>query len=218
MNICTMIITFMIYSFLGWIVEIIDYYILYKKIINRGFLIGPYCPIYGVGCTLITLLLTRYSQEPLTLFIVAVAICSILEYTTSYLMEVIFKTRWWDYSNMRFNINGRVCLETLIPFGIGGMCIIYLINPLLSTLFSQTNDTLIIVISIILASLFIIDLVFSLKILSSIKKLSFGVVGDSTEKITKYVKDTIVNQNKKLQNRIIKSFPKIKFWGNKKNK
>ena len=213
MNICTMIITFMIYSFLGWIVEIIDYYILYKKIINRGFLIGPYCPIYGVGCTLITLLLTRYSQEPLTLFIVAVAICSILEYTTSYLMEVIFKTRWWDYSNMRFNINGRVCLETLIPFGIGGMCIIYLINPLLSTLFSQTNDTLIIVISIILASLFIIDLVFSLKILSSIKKLSFGVV-----KITKYVKDTIVNQNKKLQNRIIKSFPKIKFWGNKKNK
>lgn len=75
-----------------------------KTLVNRGFLMGPYCPIYGCGCILIILLLKRYLNDFIALFIMSMVICSILEYLTSYIMEKLFKARWWDYSDRRFNI------------------------------------------------------------------------------------------------------------------
>ena len=92
------VLLFFIYAFLGWIMEVIGKLIQQKKFINRGFLIGPYCPIYGHGAILITILLSRYKANPFILFFMAILICSILEYATSYFMEKIFHARWWDYS------------------------------------------------------------------------------------------------------------------------
>ena len=120
---------FLIYSCMGWIMEVINSIIMQKKFVNRGFLIGPYCPIYGCGAILITLLLNKYLDNPATLFIMAVLLCGTLEYLISYIMEKIFHLRWWDYSKDKFNINGRVCLRTVIPFGILGMMIMYITNP-----------------------------------------------------------------------------------------
>ena len=127
----TYFLLYFIYSTIGWILEVGLAFYEHKKFINRGFLIGPYCPIYGVGCLLLTILLSKYINEPGVIFALSIFICATLEYLTSYLMEKIFKLRWWDYSNMKFNINGRICLETLIPFGIIGVLVVKYISPFL---------------------------------------------------------------------------------------
>ena len=111
--------------------EVVGKLIEKKKFINRGFLIGPYCPIYGTGAILITFLLKKYVPDPFALFVMAILVCGTLEYLTSYVMEKIYHARWWDYSQRKFNINGRVCLNTIIPFGLLGMFIMYVSNPFL---------------------------------------------------------------------------------------
>lgn len=119
---------FIIYAVIGWCMEVICKLIQYKKFVDRGFLIGPYCPIYGVGALLITFFLNKYVQDPVVLFVMAIVVCGILEYLTSYFMEKIYHARWWDYSRKKFNINGRICLSNLIAFGILGMFIMYISN------------------------------------------------------------------------------------------
>ena len=109
---------FIIYSFLGWTMEVICKLVELKKFVNRGFLIGPICPIYGYGVLAIVLIIGSFKGDLLAVFLKSILVCSILEYLTSYLMEKIFKARWWDYSNKKFNLNGRICLETKIPKGI----------------------------------------------------------------------------------------------------
>ena len=104
----TYFLLFLIYSTCGWLVETIGEVFKSGKLVNRGFLIGPYCPIYGYGVLLITLLLSKYKNDILLTFILAMVICGVLEYLTSYFMEKIFHARWWDYKRMRFNINGIV--------------------------------------------------------------------------------------------------------------
>ena len=125
---------FIIYSMLGWLIEVSAFLISDKKFINRGFLIGPYCPIYGVGAIVMILTLSNYTDSPLILFVMSIVIFSLLEYYTSYFMEKIFKARWWDYSKKKFNINGRICLETMIPFGLLGLLAMYVINPFLNNI------------------------------------------------------------------------------------
>ena len=120
---------FIIYSILGWIMEVINAIFTLKRFVNRGFLIGPYCPIYGCGAVLITVLLGRFKSNPIIFFIMSILLCGTLEYLTSYIMEKFFNLRWWDYSEKKFNIDGRVCLETLLPFGILGIVIMYISNP-----------------------------------------------------------------------------------------
>ena len=89
--VCKYFLLFLFYSFLGWVLEMVVCSIADKKVVNRGFLIGPYCPIYGSGCLLIISLLHKYQDDPFTLFIMAIIVCSLLEYFTSYIMEKLFK-------------------------------------------------------------------------------------------------------------------------------
>ena len=110
-NFCYYFLLFIIYSFMGWLMEIIDNIIVKHKIVNRGFLLGPYCPIYGFGCLSLIFFLSNYKSDPIILFFMAIVICSILEYSTSYIMEKLFKLRWWDYTDKKFNINGRNDIE-----------------------------------------------------------------------------------------------------------
>ena len=205
------ILLFFIYSIAGWIVEVVCKLVDKKKFINRGFLIGPYCPIYGTGALIMTILLDKYLNDPITLFIMAMLSAAILEYITSYLLEKIFATRWWDYSNYKFNINGRICLETMIPFGLFGMLIMYITNPFLFKYIELLPDLIVHILAIILLLIFITDFILSFKIIYNIKNMSKEVKKDSTEKVTKYVKDVIQKQNKLLQKRIINAFPNLKF-------
>ena len=129
--VCRCFLYFLIYSFIGWLMEVIGKFFEYKRFINRGFLIGPICPIYGYGVLAIIFLIGDNKSDILTVFLKSIFICSILEYFTSYFMEKLFKARWWDYSRRKYNINGRICLETMIPFGLLGTLVVYAIHPII---------------------------------------------------------------------------------------
>ena len=188
-----------------------------KTLVNRGFLMGPYCPIYGCGCILIILLLKRYLNDFIALFIMSMVICSILEYVTSFIMEKLFKARWWDYSDRKFNINGRICLETLIPFGLLGCLLIYVINPIISGLILKIPSNVLNVIAVILMIIFILDNIVSYSIITKIHISTKGIVMDNTEEITKKVKEYI-SKNSKFGKRLMKSFPHLKVLKEKYKK
>lgn len=203
------ILIFFSYSIIGWLLEVINCYGWYGKIVNRGFLVGPYCPIYGCGAVLMTLMIPE-SNDLLSVFLKGFAICSILEYITSYLMEKIFKTRWWDYSKKKFNLNGRVCLGTAFLFGIGGVAIIKVANPIIMSLISIVPDIIINIILAILVIIFIVDIIVSYHIISHIEQVSKDVKKDSTEEVTNIVRKTLKDQSI-LDKRLVNSFPNFKI-------
>ncbi len=210
MGLTKLFLLFIIYAFLGWVVEMFYNYYEHKKFVNRGFLIGPYCPIYGVGGLTVTFFLTKYQDSIFITFGMSIILFALLEYFTSYLMEKLFKARWWDYSDKKFNINGRICLETLIPFGILGCVAIYVINPLIFSLFSLTNVQVLKVISILIFIVFLIDFSISLKIINSFKDTAVKFLKkDNTEEITKKVKEILISKSIWTK-RLIESFPKVK--------
>lgn len=200
---------FISYAFLGWCMEVTCKFIQYKKFINRGFLIGPYCPIYGWGALAITILLKRYMEDPLVLFVMSTLICSIIEYLTSYFMEKKYHARWWDYSNKKFNINGRICLETLVPFGILGVAIMYGTNPILFKLYNQIPQLVINILTAILFIGFIVDNIISSNIISSINVEGNKLIKDNTEEITEKIKQ-VLRQKSWLHRRLINAYPGLK--------
>lgn len=206
---CKYFILYILYSIIGWIMEVIDTYFHEKKFVNRGFLIGPYCPIYGKGALLVIWLLKGYIDRPIGLFIMSIVICSIIEYFGSVILEKVFNTRWWDYSNKKFNINGRICLETMIPFGIGCTLMMYIINPFFTKIISIIPKNVLIIATFILLTIYIIDVIISFKIIWKFKDITKNARKDNTEKVTEYVKEKILNTNKILYTRLIHAFPKL---------
>ena len=197
---------FIIYSFIGWLIEVIGKLFEKHKFINRGFLVGPICPIYGHGCIVMILTLSKFKDNPLTLFINAIFICSLLEYFTSYFMEKIFKARWWDYSTKKFNLNGRICAETMIPFGILGTLVICVINPIFEYILNMFDFETIKITAIVLFVIYLIDYIISLIIMFGFKGTLKTVEKDGTEEITKKVKDILINKNV-LYKRLVEAFP-----------
>ncbi len=182
------VLLFFTYSFAGWFMESVGGILTVKKFINRGFMIGPLCPVYGVGVVIITVLLGKYANDFVALFILATVLCGVLEYLTSYYMEKWFNARWWDYTKRRFNINGRVCLENLCAFGIAGSVILKYINPFFISLYMKVPDMVRHIITVILFITFIIDFVISLKIICSFKGETYAKM-DNTEEISSKVKE-----------------------------
>ena len=204
---------FLIYSIIGWTIETSLAMIKSNKFVDRGFLIGPYCPIYGCGAIIMILYLTKYKNDLLTVFILGIFICSTLEYITSYLMELLFKTRWWDYSNHKFNLNGRICGQNCLLFGIGGIIVIYAIHPIIIKLINIIPKNIFITITIIILIIFITDIVFSLNVINHFKKTlsNIDLKKDSTQEFSKLVKETIYKNNKIFQKRLMNAFPDINF-------
>jgi len=120
---------FVIYSFLGWVCEVLYCSLLANKLINRGFLNGPVCPIYGFGSLMIVTFLMPVRQNLALVFASGFFITSILEYITSFAMEKMFHSKWWDYSDKKLNINGRVCLLNSILFGLLSVFVMFEIHP-----------------------------------------------------------------------------------------
>lgn len=119
---------FLLYSFIGWVYESILVSISERRPVNRGFLNGPICPIYGCGAVLAIALLHDLTN-PILIFLISSFGASVLEYATSWGMEKLFHARWWDYSHFRFNIQGRICLLGAIVFGFGGVAIVDVVQP-----------------------------------------------------------------------------------------
>lgn len=209
-SLATYFMLFIIYAVAGWICEVTLQLIQKHKLADRGFLIGPYCPIYGCGAILITLCPTPFNEHPIGLFILAMVLCGSLEYATSFIMEKAFNARWWDYSNMRFNINGRICLETLVPFGIAGLLIIYVFNPFLISMIGLMGENVLNITSIVILVIFVADVIVSSKIIYNFKKTNKEVSQqeskDSTEIISEKVREILRNKSF-LNRRLIEAFP-----------
>lgn len=201
-------IVFIFYSFCGWIVEIIDQYFEKGELVNRGFLIGPYCPIYGVGGFFMIFSLTRFMDNPFLLIVMAMLICSILEYLTGFIMEKLFHARWWDYSDKKLNLNGRICLENLIGFGILGALFLYGINPFIFSKLRMIPINILNIVSFVILIIFLLDLIVSLDIICRFKVTMKTVEKDGTAEITKRVKE-ILNSKNWLFRRLLNAFPTI---------
>lgn len=189
-----------------------------KRFVNRGFLIGPYCPIYGFGSVIIIFYLERYKNDIITTFILGMFICSVLEYFTSYIMEKLFKARWWDYSERKFNLNGRICGENTVLFGLGGLFIIYIIQPLVSIFINSINVTILNYLTCLFFIIYITDAILSFKIINKLKASlsNIEIKKDSTQEFRNLARDLIngkIGDNKFniniWQRRVIKAFPNV---------
>lgn len=189
---------FILYAIIGWMIEVTGKFIQKHKFINRGFLIGPYCPIYGYGALIITLLLSKYKDDLFALFIMGIFICSVLEYITSYAMEKIFKARWWDYSNYKVNLNGRICLNNSVLFGLGGIFIIKISNPILFKILENINGLYVNYIFAFLLLIYIIDNIISFKVINNFRLETYKLAGDSTELIS----TNVLKETKRLFGRV----------------
>lgn len=204
------ILLFFIVSIFGWIMEVLLKFISDHKFINRGFLIGPYCPIYGKGTVLITLFLSKYKNDIVVLFVMSTLICSVLEYLASYIMEKMFNARWWDYSQYKYNLNGRICLINSILFGIGGTILILFIVPTLMSLINLINIDIQNIIVIILLVIYIIDNIISFSVVIKFKGLNNKYKNkDNTEEITKMIKKTL--QKSFFLSKIKKAYPRMQI-------
>lgn len=120
---------FIIYAFIGWVLETVYASIEDKHFVNRGFLSGPFCPIYGFGAVLLIVALHPVINNLFLLFIGAVVLTSVLEYLTGWVLEKAFDHKWWDYSNRRFNLQGRICLRFSLYWGVIAVAMLKLLHP-----------------------------------------------------------------------------------------
>lgn len=207
-NIMYLFLFFFVASIIGYIAEVLCCSIKEEKLVlNRGFLIGPYIPIYGVGTITILFLLRKYFNDPMALFFLTTIVCSIIEYFTSWIMEKMFKVRWWDYSDERFNIEGRVCLLNSLLFGLAGLIVVYFIYPLINNLLLSIPHTVLIIISSICLIVFLTDFIITITTLIGVRKTLADFKGkDATE----IAREEVIKKIKKhsfLFNRLLKAFP-----------
>lgn len=203
---------FIIYSILGWCIEVTFCSITDKKLSSRGFLIGPYCPIYGWAAILMIFCLKRYINDPIVMFVMGCVIASILEYVTSYVMEKLFHARWWDYSEKKFNINGRICLENAFLFGLLCLILMYVVNPYVIKGIDLIPKQYILIISSALLTAFIIDNVVTFKIMFNIRTLTKTLKKDYTEEMTKKVRKILAEQSY-ITRHLLNAFPNLKIIG-----
>ena len=161
-SIWSLILLFVIFSVIGWMWEV-SLHLMQGGFVNRGVLHGPWLPIYGSGGVLVLVLLKKVRQNPALTFILTVITCGILEYTTSWYLETFKGHKWWDYSGYLLNLNGRICAEGLLVFGLGGCAFIYIFAPRLDDLIEKIPLKIQITLCVILMGLFITDQAYSHK-------------------------------------------------------
>ncbi len=234
---------FIIYSLFGWITETIYAGWEEHRFVNRGFLNGPFCPIYGFGIVLLLTTLRPFFDNLPLLFLGSVALTSILEYFTGWVLETVFNHKWWDYSNRSFNLNGRICLRFSLYWGIAAMLIIKVVHPWVT----QIVDKIPLQIGELglysLGLYFMTDMVYTLTSLAALRSLlneihefaldavdRLEVIKDnSVEAIEENVEDLkaryeqLMNKMAVRNQRILNAFPnlrdlrqdfRIKYWQN----
>lgn len=230
---------FLIYSFLGWLLEVCYAALNTKQFINRGFLNGPYCPIYGVGVMTIMYFVYPFKKNLIFLFILSIVLTSLIELITGFILEKAFHYRWWDYSNVPFNLGGYICLKFSIIWGLACVFVTEIIHPVVNDIINWTPRTIgeiVITIFLILITVdFIVTVKTVLKLNARMKRLQliaddihkfsdkigskvttdFLTIHDKAEKLKevklKEVREKIFSERISwLERRIITSFPDMK--------
>ena len=186
---------FLIYSFGGWALEVVYHAVACGKVINRGFLNGPVCPVYGFGVLSVFAMMNTFQGSGYQLsdgmiFLFGVILATAVELIAGWLLDVCFHARWWDYSQKKFNINGRVCLGTIVPFGLLGLLIMYVLNPFFLGQIGKLSEVWLNILFWSLLAIYICDNVISGIVVRAIKttEKGFGKELDNTEEITNKVK------------------------------
>lgn len=177
----TLISIFFIVAIIGWGWEVLLHIIMDGKFVNRGILHGPWLPIYGQGGVLILVALYKLRKHPIVLFFTTILLCGTVEYFAAIYLERAYNTRWWEYNGYFLNINGRVCAEGLIVFGIGGIAMVYFVAPLIDAILSRFNKKIIIGVCVALLILFAADLAYSV----GSPNVGEGITFDKVETIEK---------------------------------
>ena len=177
---------FIIYSFLGWVMESIVRTVCEKKLINTGFLHGPFCPIYGIGSIILFLLLRNFENRLVLLFFSGIIVLTFWEYIVGVMLEKIFKTKYWDYSDQKFNFQGRVCLVNSICWGVLSVLLVKYIHPFIESLVSKVDITLLYYIIGIIAIFMFIDMIISI-----VKVKNIQSTLEQVEKLNKEIKEKL---------------------------
>ena len=161
-SLVNLIMMFFIFCFVGWVWEVSLAFISEDMFVNRGTLHGPWLPIYGTGGVIILVLLKKLREKPALEFVAAMVLCGCLEYFSSWYLEMTHDgQRWWDYTGYFLNINGRICAEGLLTFGLGGLTIVYLLAPALDNLLSRIDARKLGIVAAVLLVLYCADQVYS---------------------------------------------------------
>ncbi len=177
---------FIIYSFLGWIMESIVRSVSEKRIINTGFLRGPVCPIYGIGAIIMFIFLDEFENKPILLFFISITILTIWEYSVGLILEKTFNMKYWDYSKQKFNYKGRICLVNSICWGILGVVFVKYIHPFVRNIIDKVDDKLINYCILIIGFVMLIDFITTVIKIKNIKETL-----DKIERINKEIKEKI---------------------------
>lgn len=201
---------FFIYSFAGWCIEVCCAAIQKRKFVNRGFVNGPLCPIYGSGAVLFAVFLPELKEAPFFLFLAGAILASILEFTTGALLEKLFHRKWWDYSDIRWNYEGYVCL----PFSLGwGVCAVVLnmfLNPLLVKLLRIMPRLLMVIIMIALTVVLVLDTVGTTLAIRGLQKkqVQLAEFTEGVSQVSKLLENAIT---RRIQKRMDKAFPMLEI-------
>lgn len=209
---------FIVYSIAGWGLESVYRSFCEKRFINTGFLNGSFCPIYGIGAIIMLLFLERFQNRPIILFVIAFVVLSTWEYIVGVLLERIFKTKYWDYSDQKVNIKGRVCLFNSICWGILGVLFIKYIHPFVEQILNDINFAYLKNVFFVITVLFIIDTIVSIASTVSIKTVLYKI-----EHLNNQIKEKL-DEIRNLNNKTIKAElienveNKISYLKKKKNR
>lgn len=225
---------FTIYAFLGWCLEVSYAGIDTGKFINRGFLNGPVCPIYGFACIIVIMFLTPIENNLFVLFLGSVILTSILEFIAGFLLEKIFHEKWWDYSDIPFNIKGYICLKFSLAWGIACTFVIKLIHPMIQGLVHLLPTLVGYILIGIIFALFVADTIATimsiLKLQSKIKEINLisEQLRIASDKIGETISEEVLelrdkynelSKNKTLyKSRLLSAFPDLRVKIDEKKK
>ncbi len=152
---------FFVLAVFGWLWEGFLYLFKDDMYVNRGFLTGPWLPIYGIGGVMLELLFHRWRDRPVLIFVSSMAFCTLLEYVSGWYLELTWGVKWWDYSEMPLNLHGRICFLGSVLFGIGGMLLVWVISPLFYSLYRKIPVRVKSLIGLTVIVLFVADAAYS---------------------------------------------------------
>ena len=206
---------FLIYAFLGWCAEV-AFAAVHKGIfINRGFLNGPVCPIYGVGMLVVVTLLWGLRSNLILLFLGSAGLTTALEYATGWILEKFFHDKWWDYSDKPFNVKGYICLEFTILWGLAAAFIVGAVHPFVFILIKKTPFVLGVILMGVFLAAFVTDLVITVTALAKLpKKLNAMLEAEKalkaiSDKIGENISETAINAKAKGDELVEENRPKI---------
>ena len=206
---------FLIYAFLGWCAEVAFAAVHKGKFVNRGFLNGPVCPIYGVGMLIVVTLLWNLRDNLVLLFFGSAALTTALEFATGWVLEKFFHDKWWDYSDKPFNVKGYICLEFTILWGLAAAFVVGAVHPFVFMLIKKTLFILGIIIMEVFLAIFVTDLVITVVALARLpKKMSAMLEAEKalkalSDKIGENISETAINAKAKGDELVEESKPKL---------